>query len=535
MAPRALNRGTVVGGDRFVLEAMLGQGSAGSVWLAQDRTSSEKVALKILRGDLRENPRMMRRFRREAMLLMELKHDSIARALAYVLEDDIAFIAMEYVPGAPLSSEMSLRSANALRFDPAEVAAIMGRMFSAVAHAHTNGVIHRDLKPPNVMLYREGPAVGLKVLDFGIAKLLDEDRDDGTTIGRVLGTPRYMAPEQCGGLETDRRTDVFALGVILYELLTLRKAWMDDARGRPVPLHDTQSLSRVDLMERVMSGPRLVPSQHRSGLPGGVDELIAKALAIAPEDRFQSVGELLVRFNEVFAVSGTDQQTMPADTVVSLPGPTLIKPRVEPIDTLPVQALAQPLPAIAGILPPSGPARLSVRRIDLILMLALAVITGASASFLVRSPAQTAPPVEEVPRAASPPIEAHAEPVLVHQAEEREALAEPDHPAQPAHLERSPARAPTKLREPSRQEVHRAAPNASRYPALAELLQAAKENPEDGKLISRLAREILAAAEGLEEGDAKTSIKRRTASSVIAGDIAGLEASLHELESASRR
>jgi serine/threonine protein kinase len=170
-----------------------------------------------------------------------------------------------------------------------------------MAYAHSKTIIHRDLKPQNVMIVRKGGDIFVKVLDFGIAKLLEGSIFDATTFGRRLGSMFYMSPEQCKGEPADARSDVFSLGAMMFEVLTLRRAWAWDATGRPlrafdapVPNDGANALSAV--LMRVATAPRPRPSEQRPKLSTKFDDIVIKAMSIDPNRRFQDVASLLAEF-----------------------------------------------------------------------------------------------------------------------------------------------------------------------------------------------------------------------------------------------
>ncbi|MCK6551815.1 serine/threonine protein kinase, partial [Myxococcota bacterium] len=235
--------------ERFTLERQLGFGGAASVWLATDGTDGRFVALKILHPKFRRRHSMVRRLVTEAAVLGELEHPAIARPIAYFEDEYFASIAMEYVEGRSLDDYLGEHTRRGEYPPEREVTRLFGEICGAVGHAHEHDIIHRDLKPQNVMLSLGGGEWHAKVLDFGIAKLLQASTVDATTQGRRIGSIFYMAPEQARGDPTDARTDVFALGSILFELVTLRRAWVRDPQDRPMPaFHGTSPSPRSNAL-----------------------------------------------------------------------------------------------------------------------------------------------------------------------------------------------------------------------------------------------------------------------------------------------
>ena len=213
--------GSVIGPDRqigpFRIEHELGRGAAGIVYLAHDTKLNRPVAIKSLPLELMENPKALSRFTREARVLASLNHPNIATIYDELEEaEGVKYLVLEYIPGQTLAERIAKSK---LKLE--EVLTIAQQIAEAVAAAHEHGVIHRDLKPGNIKITPEGK---VKVLDFGLAKALGgEAQDQHSTItepGRIIGTPAYMSPEQARGQVVDKRSDVWAFGCILYEMLT---------------------------------------------------------------------------------------------------------------------------------------------------------------------------------------------------------------------------------------------------------------------------------------------------------------------------
>jgi predicted Ser/Thr protein kinase len=259
----------------------LGKGGMGSVYLARDTTLARKVALKICQPRRAEGLHGRERFLREARAAAALQHEGICRVLDFGVEDGIQFLTMEYVEGRPLlhllEGEQPLESGRA--------ANLVERVAVALAAAHRHGVIHRDLKPANIMLdERDQP----KVVDFGLAR---QEHDPALTRpGTLLGTPAYMSPEQVDGRPTDVRTDIYSLGVILYELVTGRRPFS----GATVS----------QLMYQIAHGDLQPPSAYRPGLDPALETICLKAMSRSPQDRFGSMDELAARLHDFLAATG---------------------------------------------------------------------------------------------------------------------------------------------------------------------------------------------------------------------------------------
>lgn len=308
--------GEVIGG-RYVLEAPLGKGGFGEVWRAKDRAQPDRsIALKILHAELARNPRMAERFAREAMVLSALDHPCIARSFDFGTKAMPPFIAMELVSGRTLQSEIEEHAIRRTLFTEREVLVRMELIASAIDHAHGIGVIHRDLKPGNVIVDTSRSPLSLKVLDFGVAKILGEN-SDATTAGRIIGSLHYLSPEHIRGEELDPRADVFSLGTLLFELLTLRRVWTRDWEDRPLLAgrgsKETDGLNTTPaVMQRILNGMRVRAGLYREGLNVAVDEVLARALASERSARFESAGEL------VFALEAAFSGVPPAPLAASL-------------------------------------------------------------------------------------------------------------------------------------------------------------------------------------------------------------------------
>ncbi len=204
---------------QYRIEAQLGQGAMGVVYRGTQLALGKTVAIKMIRADILVTKESHDRFQREAQVLSKLLHPGIAQVLDFGIEEGTPFLVMEFVDGKELTDVMKLEGPMA----PSRAIAIIRQLAAALEEAHRNGIVHRDIKPHNIRLQRYSPTgqIYLKVLDFGIAKQLgDETGTSLTATGAVIGTPAYMAPEQAGGSKVDARADQYAVGIVLYELLT---------------------------------------------------------------------------------------------------------------------------------------------------------------------------------------------------------------------------------------------------------------------------------------------------------------------------
>jgi serine/threonine protein kinase len=262
---------TLVGstlGKYQVLEE-LGRGGMAVVYKGYNPALQRTVALKVLPEELAADQEFVERFRREAQTAAQLKYPNIATIYDVEQEGDLHFIVMEYLPGHTLQQEIQLRGAPPLK----QTVEIIHALADALDYAHQRGLTHRDVKPSNVML---GPEGHVTLMDFGIVKAAAGIRL--TQEGMRIGTPEYMSPEQAQGRKIDCRSDIYSLGIVLYEMLV----------GQ-VPFRSTSS--HKVLQDHVHREPP-PPSQFVSDLPPGVEKTVLRALAKHPGQRFQTAGQM---------------------------------------------------------------------------------------------------------------------------------------------------------------------------------------------------------------------------------------------------
>ncbi len=257
--------------DRYEIHRRLARGGMAQVYLARDRSLDRPVAVKELVAEFATDPSFVERFRREAQAAANLSHPNVVGVYDWGAQDGTYFIVMEYVDGPSLSRV--LRSDGP--FHPRRAAEIAAEVASGLGFAHSRGVVHRDVKPGNVLLTRSGQS---KVTDFGIARALSSSDEDLTQAGSVMGTATYFSPEQAQGLPVDPRSDLYSLGVVLYELVA----------GRP-PFTGDSPLAIA--YKHVQDAPP-PPSTIMSGLPEGLEAIIMKLLAKRPDDRYASAEDL---------------------------------------------------------------------------------------------------------------------------------------------------------------------------------------------------------------------------------------------------
>ncbi|HEX8951585.1 MAG TPA: serine/threonine-protein kinase [Polyangia bacterium] len=301
-------------GDRYRLRELIGEGGMGGVFRAEQLATGRLVALKLLHPELAHIDYVARRFEREAQVASRLSHPNIVDVFDFGESNGHLYIAMELLAGTSLGDAIArgaFARGNATLFGRARrllaghshlsgippTIAIVRQVLAALEHAHARGVVHRDLKPDNIMLLPprdDSSPAHVKLLDFGIAKLADEAPRGGkplTQAGVPLGTPEYMSPEQAAGDATDARSDLYACGIILYEMLTGRLPFEAESAVRLLSMQITA----------VPPPPRAVaPDAH---IPAALEEVVLRALAKKREDRFDSATELLHALDDAVAAA----------------------------------------------------------------------------------------------------------------------------------------------------------------------------------------------------------------------------------------
>lgn len=264
----SLPSGSVIA-NRYEILKLLGEGGMGAVYKAQDRELDRTIALKVIRPELAGNVEVIQRFKQELLLARKITHRNVIRIFDLGVTDKFKFITMEYVEGRDLHSILKERA-----LSPEESVNIIRQVCEALAVAHAEQVVHRDLKPHNIMLDATGRAC---VMDFGLARSLETS--GMTQAGTLMGTPAYMSPEQAKGEPVDARSDIFAVGIILYEVLT-----------GAVPFHAETMLA--SLLKRTQ-GPPPPPVRLNSSLPKPLNDITLKCLTVDPDKRYQTVGEII--------------------------------------------------------------------------------------------------------------------------------------------------------------------------------------------------------------------------------------------------
>jgi len=255
---------------RYEITELIGIGGMADVYKATDTVDNKTVAVKILKREYAENEEFLRRFRNESRMVAQLSHPNIVRVYDVGFSDKLQFMVMEYIDGITLKEYMENEKVLTWK----DSVHFIIQVLRALQHAHDKGIVHRDIKPQNIMLFTDGT---IKVMDFGIAKSAKEQAYTATD--QAIGTVYYISPEQARGSSVDKKSDIYSVGIMLYEMLTGQKPFDAD---KPVSI-------AVMHMNDIPKRPRAV----NPDIPAGLEEIILRAIEKDPEDRYQSAADMI--------------------------------------------------------------------------------------------------------------------------------------------------------------------------------------------------------------------------------------------------
>ena len=341
--------GRALAGGKLLMESLIGRGGVGAVYKARHRELRMAVAVKVLHESFQHDIDFCRRFYAEALAASRLDHPNITRVIDFGQEPDgLLYLAMEFLDGVELRALVNREGALSAQ----RVAEVMMQTCAGLSHAHARGIVHRDIKPENLVIVPghddDGQAIEIvKVCDFGIAQHRSLP-GAAELAGRLAGTPEYMSPEQCRGEDLDARSDVYACGVVLYELATGQLPFVSD---RP-----------ESILNKHQFTPPLAPTVVRPGVDPQLERIILKALAKEPEDRPQNMRELRSELRELLTRILTESGMPRASLGKSMGTSEEMRPITpSPARTQPGPAQPPPLPARALARPKTNPTPMSVR------------------------------------------------------------------------------------------------------------------------------------------------------------------------------
>ena len=362
-----------VAGEKYIgkyrVKGELGRGGMGTVYLAEQPGLGREVAIKELTQSA--DPVALRRFLQEAQVMARTSHPNLVQVHDMELQGNVNYLVLEFVKGRSLRDWMSQAA-----IPPPQVFAVMHGILQALDYAHRRQIVHRDMKPENVLISDEGQ---VKVADFGIARLLDDTGVGGTATktGTTVGTPQYMSPEQVSSSKVDGRSDLYSAGIVFYELVV----------GQP-PFTASDADGPFTLMAKHVQAPPKPPSVFRPGLNPELEAVILKSISKRPEDRYQTGAD----FDE--AMSRVADQMCPGWTRALEPGVDLSKmvPRATPAYPLPAtpigiavsgHAPAAAIPQPHVVYNPSPPVKpVAKKSMSCLSVLGLFVLAGAAATLL---------------------------------------------------------------------------------------------------------------------------------------------------------
>lgn len=271
----------------YQIISQVGEGGMATVYKAYQPSMDRNVAIKVLPGQLAESREFAQRFQQEARIIAKLEHPHILPVFDYGEDDGITYLVMRYLDAGTLRDKME--AGRPLPLD--EIDRLFTQLADALSYAHSHGIIHRDLKPTNALIDSQG---NLFLTDFGIAKMLESASPRLTQTDAIMGTPAYISPEQAQAVKVNQRSDIYSLGVILYEMVTGRVPFVAETPLAVILKH--------------VSDPLPPPSTVKSDIPNAIEQVILKALAKRPDDRFATVSEFLSAWKRAVGDSKSTQR-----------------------------------------------------------------------------------------------------------------------------------------------------------------------------------------------------------------------------------
>ena len=255
---------------RYEILSLIGVGGMSNVYKAIDKKTGATVAVKFLKQEFYTNEELVRRFKNESKAISLLNSPNIIKVIDINMSDEEKYIVVEYIDGITLKQYMENRKVLSRQ----ETVIFTATILKAMAHAHENGIIHRDLKPQNIMILRDGT---LKIMDFGIARLSTANQH--TVTDKAIGSVHYISPEQVRGKESDARSDIYSIGIMMYEMLTGTLPFVSD--------------TAVSVAMKQVSDIAKKPSEIVDTIPKGLEQIVMKAIEKCPADRYQTAEEMI--------------------------------------------------------------------------------------------------------------------------------------------------------------------------------------------------------------------------------------------------
>jgi len=374
-----LQPGQMLGAYRILNR--IGQGGMATVYKAYQPSMDRHVAIKVLPGQLAESPEFVTRFQQEARFIAKLEHPHILPVFDYGEDHGITYFVMRYFEAGTLKNKME---AGPLAIQ--EIDRIFTQLADALGYAHARGIVHRDLKPANALVDADG---NLFLTDFGIAKLLESASPRLTQTDAIMGTPAYISPEQAQARPVDQRSDIYSLGIILYEMVTGRVPYVADTPLAVILQH--------------VSDPLPLPSIVKTDISPAIEQVILKALAKNPSDRFATTAEFVAAWKRALR----DMDTLAHEPEKA----TRVAPRPAPVAPS-LQAPSKPVATTQTVTKSSGPATGLV--IGCVALLCLAISAGGIfvyASGMLNPP--TSVPPTQAPAATPTQVRPTATPVEI--------------------------------------------------------------------------------------------------------------------------